>query len=37
MSCRAVSKQLSAPKGSGPARDWIKVKNLDSPTTVRRL
>jgi ATP-dependent DNA ligase len=26
-----VSKRLSAPYRSGPSRDWIKVKNPDSP------
>jgi hypothetical protein len=26
-----VSKRLSAPHRSGPSRDWIKVKNPDSP------
>jgi ATP-dependent DNA ligase len=26
-----VSKRLSAPYRSGPSRDWLKVKNPDSP------
>jgi hypothetical protein len=30
-----VSKRLSAPYRSGPSRDWIKVKNPDSPTMIR--
>jgi ATP-dependent DNA ligase len=30
-----VSKRLSAPYRSGPSRDWIKVKNPDSPAVVR--
>jgi bifunctional non-homologous end joining protein LigD len=30
-----VSKRLSAPFRSGPSRDWIKVKNPDSPAMVR--
>jgi ATP-dependent DNA ligase len=30
-----VSKRLSAPYRSGPSRDWIKVKNPDSPAMVR--
>ena len=29
-----VSKRLSAPYRSGPSRDWIKVKNPDSPAMV---
>jgi ATP-dependent DNA ligase len=29
-----VSKRLSAPYRSGPSRDWIKVKNSDSPAMV---
>jgi hypothetical protein len=29
-----VSKRLSAPYCSGPSRDWIKVKNPDSPAMV---
>jgi bifunctional non-homologous end joining protein LigD len=30
-----VSKRLSAPYRSGHSRDWIKVKNPDSPAMVR--
>jgi ATP-dependent DNA ligase len=30
-----VSKRLAAPYRSGPSRDWIKVKNLDSPAMIR--
>jgi bifunctional non-homologous end joining protein LigD len=30
-----VSKRLAAPYRSGPSRDWIKVKNPDSPAMVR--
>jgi ATP-dependent DNA ligase len=30
-----VSKRLSAPYRSGPSRDWLKVKNPDSPAMVR--
>jgi bifunctional non-homologous end joining protein LigD len=30
-----VSKRLSAPYQSGPSRDWLKVKNPDSPAMVR--
>jgi bifunctional non-homologous end joining protein LigD len=30
-----VSKRLTAPYRSGPSRDWIKVKNPDSPAVVR--
>jgi bifunctional non-homologous end joining protein LigD len=30
-----VSKKLSAPYRSGPSRDWIKVKNPDSPAMIR--
>jgi bifunctional non-homologous end joining protein LigD len=30
-----VSKWLTAPYRSGPSRDWIKVKNPDSPAMVR--
>jgi bifunctional non-homologous end joining protein LigD len=30
-----VSKALTAPYRSGPSRDWIKVKNPDSPAMVR--
>jgi bifunctional non-homologous end joining protein LigD len=29
------SKRLSAPYRSGPSRDWIKVKNPDSPAMMR--
>jgi bifunctional non-homologous end joining protein LigD len=29
-----VSKRLSAPYRSGPSRDWIKVKNPDSPAMI---
>jgi bifunctional non-homologous end joining protein LigD len=29
------SKRLSAPYRSGPSRDWIKVKNPDSPAMIR--
>jgi bifunctional non-homologous end joining protein LigD len=32
-----VSKRLAAPYRSGPSRDWIKVKNPDSPAMVRHL
>jgi bifunctional non-homologous end joining protein LigD len=32
-----VSKRLSAPYRSGPSRDWIKVKNPNSPAMVRHL
>jgi ATP-dependent DNA ligase len=32
-----VSKRLSAPYRSGPSRDWIKVKNLNSPAMVRQV
>jgi bifunctional non-homologous end joining protein LigD len=28
-----VSKRLTAPYRSGPSRDWIKVKNPDSPAS----
>jgi hypothetical protein len=28
-----VSKRLSAPYRSGPSRDWIKIKNPDSPAS----
>ena len=31
-----LSKRLSAPYRSGPSRDWIKVKNPDSPAMIRR-
>jgi bifunctional non-homologous end joining protein LigD len=30
-----VSKRLAAPYWSGPSRDWLKVKNPDSPAMVR--
>ena len=30
-----VSKRLGAPYRSGPSRDWIKVKNPDSPAMMR--
>jgi bifunctional non-homologous end joining protein LigD len=30
-----VSKRLAAPYRSGPSRDWLKVKNPDSPAVVR--
>jgi bifunctional non-homologous end joining protein LigD len=30
-----VSKRLTAPYRSGPSRDWIKVKNPDSPAMTR--
>jgi bifunctional non-homologous end joining protein LigD len=30
-----VSKRLTAPYRSGPSRDWIKVKNPDSPAVLR--
>jgi ATP-dependent DNA ligase len=30
-----MSKRLSAPCGSAPSRDWIKVKNPDSPAMIR--
>jgi ATP dependent DNA ligase domain len=30
-----VSKRLSAPYRSGPSRDWLKVKNPDSPAMQR--
>jgi hypothetical protein len=32
-----VSKRPSAPYRSGPSRDWIKVKNPDSPAMLRAL
>jgi bifunctional non-homologous end joining protein LigD len=32
-----VSKLLASPYRSGPSRDWIKVKNPDSPAMVRHL
>jgi bifunctional non-homologous end joining protein LigD len=30
-----VSKRLTAPYRSGPSRDWLKVKNPDSPAMLR--
>jgi bifunctional non-homologous end joining protein LigD len=30
-----VSKRLSAPYRSGPSRDWLKVKNPNSPAMIR--
>jgi hypothetical protein len=30
-----VSKRLTAPYKLGPSRDWIKVKNPDSPAMIR--
>jgi bifunctional non-homologous end joining protein LigD len=30
-----VSKRLTAPYKSGPSRDWVKVKNPDSPAVIR--
>ena len=30
-----VSKRLTAPYRSGPSRDWVKVKNPDSPAMQR--
>jgi bifunctional non-homologous end joining protein LigD len=30
-----VSKRLNAPYRSGPSRDWIKMKNPDSPAMIR--
>jgi ATP-dependent DNA ligase len=30
-----VSKRLTAPYRSGPSRDWLKVKNPDSPAMRR--
>jgi bifunctional non-homologous end joining protein LigD len=30
-----VSKRLTVPYRSGPSRDWIKVKNPDSPAMIR--
>jgi bifunctional non-homologous end joining protein LigD len=30
-----VSKRLTAPYRSGPSRDWMKIKNPDSPAMVR--
>jgi ATP-dependent DNA ligase len=31
----AVSKRLTGPYRSGPSRDWLKVKNPDSPAMIR--
>jgi ATP-dependent DNA ligase len=31
-----VSKRLSAPYRSGPSRDWINLKNPDSPAMIER-
>jgi ATP-dependent DNA ligase len=30
-----VSMRLTAPYRSGPSRDWVKIKNPDSPAMVR--
>jgi hypothetical protein len=30
-----ASKRLSAPYRSGPSKDWLKVKNPDSPAMIR--
>jgi ATP-dependent DNA ligase len=30
-----VSKRLTAPYPSGSSRDWLKVKNPDSPAMIR--
>jgi ATP-dependent DNA ligase len=30
-----ASKRLSAPDRSGPSRDWLKIKNPDSPAMIR--
>jgi bifunctional non-homologous end joining protein LigD len=30
-----VSKRLTAPYRSGPSRDWLKVKNPDSPAMIQ--
>ena len=30
-----ISKRLTAPYRSGPSRDWLKVKNPDSPAMIR--
>jgi ATP-dependent DNA ligase len=30
-----VSKRMSAPYRSGPSRDWLKVKNPNSPAMIR--
>ena len=32
-----VSKRLTSPYRSGPSRDWIKVKNPDSPAMIWAL
>jgi ATP-dependent DNA ligase len=32
-----VSKRLTAPYRSGPSRDWLKIKNPNSPAMARRL
>jgi bifunctional non-homologous end joining protein LigD len=32
-----VSKRLSAPYRSGLSRDWLKVKNPDSPAMIREV
>jgi hypothetical protein len=31
-----VSKRLTAPYRSGPSRDWVKIKNPDSPAMRRQ-
>jgi hypothetical protein len=31
----ASAARMSAPYRSGPSRDWIKVKNPDSPAMIR--
>jgi len=30
-----VSKRLTAPYRSGPSRDWLKIKNPNSPAMIR--
>jgi bifunctional non-homologous end joining protein LigD len=30
-----VSKRLTAPYRSGPSRDWLKIKDPDSPAMIR--
>jgi ATP-dependent DNA ligase len=30
-----ISKRLSAPYRSGPSRDWLKIKNPESPAMIR--
>jgi ATP-dependent DNA ligase len=30
-----VSKKLSAPYRSGPSKEWLKIKNPDSPAMIR--